>query len=143
MTLCFVCMRSHLVRERTALINRYILHQNHSRCGEIKLKYYKTCEMRDKDVDKMTDDVCAFDENKCSDGSYNKTCMILYMNEDGSQSYTCSCHDQKRAQVSTAEYHWSRWYSLTDSRVGLYREMHDVLVTSPPALIKEYRCVQV
>ena len=140
-TLNCVCVRSQLVRERTALMNRYILHQNFTRCTDVKLNYYETCEIRDEDDDLVTKRICGSENQQCSDGTYNKTCMILEMNEDGSQSYTCSCHDQKKAQVSTVKYLWSRWEMLEDSRSGLYREIYDELITGYPALIKEYRWV--
>ena len=141
MTLYCDYVRSQLVRERMELMNRHILHQNISRCREVKARVYETCEIHDNADDKAIGNECSSDDQKCSDGSYNKTCIILYINEDESQSYHCTCHDHKKPQVSTMEYHWSRWYTLEDSRVGLYREMKDKLVTDPPVLAREYRWV--
>ena len=137
-----VYVRSQLVRERMELMNRHILHQNISRCSQVKARFYETCEIHDNADYKVIGNECAFDDQKCSDGSYNKTCIILYINEDGSQSYKCTCHDHKKPQVSTVEYHWSRWHSLADSRVGLYREMEDALATNPSTLAREYRWVK-
>ena len=140
-TMYCVCMRLQLLKERTELMNRYILHQNVSRCNDVKLGFYDTCQIYDKDDDQVIKGECAFENQQCLDGSYNQTCMILYINGDGSKSYTCCCHDLKKPQLSSVEYHWSVWYILSDSRVGLYRELKDEKAADRPVLIKEYRWV--
>ena len=140
----FVFTRAELARERMHLITGHILHLNHSRCSERKPSFYETCELHDLKDNKALGNECVSEEQRCPDGSYNKTCIILLLDPDGSQSYTCRCYDNRRPRLPTAEYHWSRWNRLTDSRVGLYREMTDVLDTDPQhvqALAKEYRWV--
>ena len=139
----FIFTRAQLARERMHLMNRHILHQNSSLCSEIKPENYETCELHYPDDNKPIRNQCVSEEERCSDGSHNRTCIILFMGENGTRSSMCSCHENKQPQVPTAEYHWSRWYTLTDSRVGLYRQMNDVLISEPPTLAKEYRCVQV
>ena len=139
MAIYCVCVRSQLIKERNALMNRYLLHQNLSHCSDVKSGFHDTCQIHDKDDDQTIKRECAFENQQCRDGSYNQTCMILYMDEDGSGSSTCSCHDLKTPQVSSVEYHWSRWYTLNDKRVGLYREMKDEKAEDPAVLIKEYR----
>ena len=136
---------AELARERMHLMTGHILHLNHSRCSEmIKPPYYETCELHDLEDNKAIGNECVSEKQRCADGAYNKTCIILSIEPDGSQSYTCRCHDNRKPKLPTVEYHWSRWYRMTDSRVGLYREMKDVLDTDPQhdqALAKEYRWV--
>ena len=123
-------------------MNRYILHLNSSLCSEIKPSFYETCELTDQEGSKASGDECVVDNQRCPDGTYNKTCITLVINEDETSSM-CSCHYNRQPQVSTSQYHWSRWNMLTDSRVGISREINDVLVTNPPALAREYRWVHV
>ena len=113
--------------------------------SEIKPPFYETCELHDLVDNKAIGNECVSEKQRCADGSYNKTCIILSIGPDGRQSSKCRCHDNRKPKLPTAKYHWSRWYRLTDSRIGLYREIKDVLDTDPQhdqALAKEYRCVQ-
>ena len=140
-----VFMRAELARERMHLMTGHILNLNHSRCSEmIKPPYYETCELHDLKDNKAIGNECVSEKQRCADGSYNKTCIILRIDPDGRQSYTCRCHDNRKPKLPTVEYHWSRWNRVTDSRVGLYWEMKDVLDTDPQhdqPLAKEYRLV--
>ena len=116
-------------------MNRYILHQDYSRCSDAEVGFYELCEMHSQE-DEMMEKECGFENQQCLDGSYDKTCMVLYMNADGSKSYTCTCQDHKQSVDVSTVYKWRQWDELPDSRVGLYREMHDDLVAS---LVTEYR----
>ena len=135
-------MSAELARER---MTGHILHLDHSRCSDIKPSYYETCELHDLGDNKAIGNECVSEKQRCADGSYNKTCIFLRIDPNGRrQSYTCRCLDNRRRKLPTAEYHWSRWYRLTDPSVGLYREIKDVLETNPQhdqALAKEYRWV--
>ena len=82
-------------------------------------------------------DVCRFGQT-CPDGSYKRTCLLLSLNEEGEQTYSCSCQTSKTPQLSSVNYVWSPWYTLTDSRTGYYREIKDMLATGSPTLASEY-----
>ena len=82
-------------------------------------------------------DVCGFGQT-CPDGSYKRTCLLLSLNEKGEQTYSCYCQMGKTPQLSSVNYVWSPWYTLTDSRTGYYREIKDMLATGTPALASEY-----
>ena len=75
----------------------------------------------------------------CPDGSNKRACILLSLNENGEQSYSCNCPENKKPQLSSVNYVWSPWYTLTDSRVGFYREIKDMLTTGTPALAIEYK----
>ena len=125
-----VCIRSELEGERMTLMNRYILHQKLPCCNDVRTGVHETCEIYHKN-DQVIKQTCAIENQQCLDGSYNQTCMILYMDDDGGEAYKCTCDDQKKPLKTNVEYHWSQWRKLPDSSVGLYREIYDALVTSP------------
>ena len=78
----FIFTRAQLAREIMHLMNRHILHQNNSLCSEIKPAHYETCELHDPNDNKPLGNQCVSEEGRCSDGSYNKTCIILFMGEN-------------------------------------------------------------
>ena len=41
-------LEADLVRERTQVMNRYILYQNYPRCGLLQSGHYQTCELHDE-----------------------------------------------------------------------------------------------
>ena len=116
-------------------MKRYILHQTYPRCSEIKAGNYQTCEMLNED-DEVIENECGV--QICLDGSYNKKCIILYSNEDGSKATMCTCLERKQPSLLNVTYEWSQWKTLSDSRSGRYREMNEKLVTDPLVLAMEY-----
>ena len=134
-------LKTEPIRERTQLMNRYLLHQNSSRCADIKHHSYMICEMYDDKDAKAIGYDCGFYNYRCPDGSYNKTCMLLFVNPDGTMSYTCTCHSNKQPQMQPWHYSWSKWYNVPGEGAGIYQELTDSLITDSPALVLEYRSV--
>ena len=138
------CLKAEPTRGRLELMNRLLLHQNFSRCADTRSDSYVICEIHDEKDAKAIGYDCAFYNHQCPDGSYNRTCMLLYINPDDPDRftfYTCTCHSNKQPQLQPWHYHWSKWESLTGGRVGMHRELTDTMVANPPVLIREYRYV--
>ena len=133
-------LEAKLIRERKELFQRYILHQNYTRCSELVPGFYDTCRVYDESDEKAIGNTCVY--QPCTDTSFNKTCLPLPPSSGEVYSYTCLCQEQMKPQLISVEYQWSGWYSMTDSRVGLYREMVDSLVTDEPVLAMELRLVR-
>ena len=140
------------IKERTQMFLRFILHQNYTRCREIRSGFHETCHVYDESDENAVGIKCF--HQPCMDTSFNKTCLPMstgFLGAGDKSSYTCLCQEKKKPQLSPAEYQWSQWYSLTydhwnensryDSRRGLYREIKDQLVTDAPVLAREYRWV--
>ena len=142
MTDSITMLEAELTRERTQLFQRFILHQNHTRCSDLEPDVYKTCRVYDESDEKAIGNHCV--HQPCMDGTYNKTCLPVsasFLGSGGISSYTCICQEQERPQLTTSEYHWGQWTSLSGSRVGLYRAMRDMMATDTPVLATETRSV--
>ena len=122
------------IKERTQMLQRFILHQNYTRCSEFKPDAYLTCRVYDESDEKAIGRKC-FQSNPCLDTSFNKTCMPVPTGPGEITSYTCVCHEHKKPQLTSTQYKWSDWYTLPED--AMYREMKDLLVTDAPVLAKE------
>ena len=100
------------IRERTQMFQRFILHQNYARCSELMPGAYVTCRVYDESDEKAIGNECVY--QPCEDTSFNKTCLPLSTGPGEIYSYTCLCQDQKKPQLTSVEYHWSQWHSMTD-----------------------------
>ena len=129
-----------LIRDRTKLFQRFILHQNHTRCSDLMPEVYETCRVYDESDEKAIGNACV--HQSCMDTSFNKTCLPVsasFMGPGGRSAYHCICQDQKRSQLTTSEYHWSQWTSMSGSRVGIYRDIMDILDGNNLVLATETR----
>ena len=133
-------LEAESTKERTQLFQRFILHQNQTRCSELKPDVYETCRVYDESDEKAIGNDCV--HQPCRDTSFNKTCLPVsasFLGPGGISSYTCMCQEHKKPQLSSSEYHWSQWHSISGSRSGLCREMKDMLAANPPVLAVESR----
>ena len=121
-------------KEITQMLVRFILHQNYTRCSELKPHAYLTCRVYDKLDEKAIGNNCF--HQPCMDSSFNKTCLPLPTGPGDISSFTCYCQENKKPQVSKEEYKWSDWILLPEN--AMYREIKDLLVTDAPVLAKEY-----
>ena len=135
----YTIMRSleESIRERNQLLQCYIRHQNYTRCSELVPGFYDTCRVYDESDKKAIGNTCV--HQPCTDTSFNKTCLPMPPSSGEVYSYTCLCQEQKKPQLTSAEYHWSQWQSIKDSHTGFYREMVDALATDQTVLAMELR----
>ena len=116
----------------------FILHQNHPRCNQVDHREHQlTCELHDlSDVEAIGFPRSCADAFLCPDGSYNRACLPEVSDR---VSYTCLCQSEVKPQVTSADYHWSEWQALSGSKIGIYRDLQDILEETPDVLAREYR----
>ena len=133
----YITLNAEPIVERNTFLKRFILHQSYPRCSELSQTNHETCEIHSQDDATSITRGCGFPP--CTDGSINRTCIILSYDLDGDKTYSCMCKNNKLANLSSSDYQWTVWSMY--SSVGLYREITDVLADGHDVLAREYRCV--
>ena len=133
----YITSNAEPIVERNTFLKRFILHHSYPRCSELSRTNHETCEIHSQDDATSIARGCGFPP--CTDGSINRTCIILSYDPDGDKTYSCMCKNNKLANLSSSDYQWTVWSSY--SSVGLYREITNVLADGHDVLAREYRYV--
>ena len=124
-------------RGRTEMFQWFILQQKYTRCSEFQPRAHLTCRVYDEYDEKSIGNTCF--HQPCMDSSFNKTCLPMPTGFGEISSYICVCRENKKPQVTSAQYTWIDWYPLPEDT--MYREMKYLLVTDATVLAKEYMWV--